>query len=434
MPATTETPPRFEMGVRIRFLASFLLQACLVAYASAGWLDVDRRGIALLMAAAGLNLGAYWLARSGPPHLVRLAHRLSPIWGVTTWALLTHWTGGAQVSLFVVGLWFEVLLATVGHSPRGIAALTAASTAALWIQELPFGIADTIGRLSLQSSFLVIFGLVGARIRRAWERNQAKISSRFGEQQARLIAIERKLEDAQNLAVLGAQTAQLGHALKNAVHNLRGFTALIERRSPSSATEQAELDGLKAAIDQLEVLALESLRPAPVPDTAPGPDPTPVASVGQSAPDVGQEAPSSLKEVVDGAALKVSRSYPEVNCRVLWSEGEPDLQVPRAVLDEVLSNLLKNSAESMQQGGEVTMRIQRSGDSCEIDVSDDGPGIPPGMADHIFRPGHTTKAEGHGMGLYLARELMEARGGGLTLGTNGTGASFRVRLPRAWEV
>ncbi|MFT5051807.1 MAG: signal transduction histidine kinase [Chlamydiales bacterium] len=429
MPPTSDTPPRFEMGVRIRFLASFLLQACLVAYALAGWLDVDRRGIALLMVAAGLNLGAFALARNGPAHLVRIAHRASPIWGVTTWALLTHWTGGAQVSLFVVGLWFEVLLATVGHSPRGIAVLTLASTAALWIQELSFGISDAIGRLSLQSSFLVLFGLVGARIRRSWERSQARISNRFGEQQARLVAIERKLEDAQNLAVLGAQTAKIGHALKNAVHNLRGFTALIERRNPTSPNEQAELDGLKAAIDQLEVLALESLRPA-----APASAPDPVSSPPVRAPEPGEEAPVALKEVVDDAALKISRCYPGVRCRVLWGEGELEMQVPRVLLDEVLSNLLKNSAESMQQRGEVTMRIERNGNGCAIDVIDQGPGIPPDMAEHIFRPGHTSKAAGHGMGLYLARELMEAQGGGLTLGSNGAGASFRVRLPRAWEV
>ena len=91
------------------------------------------------------------------------------------------------------------------------------------------------------------------------------------------------------------------------VHNLRGFLSLIER-SPHTGGEQAALEGLKESIDQLERLALEALRP----------------TNGGAAEETRD---GSLREVVDATTRELSRCYPNVRCRVLWSDVEEGLRV-----------------------------------------------------------------------------------------------------------
>jgi two-component system C4-dicarboxylate transport sensor histidine kinase DctB len=253
--------------------------------------------------------------------------------------------------------------------------------------------------------------------RRNWVQRQESFSTQLDQQERRLQTIEERLADAQTLADLGAQTARIGHGLKNAVHSLRGFSTLIERGKNTTAGDSAALRGLKDSIDQLEALALESLQPK-----------TPAAE--QVNGSSGEEADSDLRELLDTAAKELALGHPEVRCRIVWEEEQP-VRVPGRVLSEVLSNLLLNAAESMEHTGEVRIQVVRAGRSWEVQVSDDGPGIAAGMESRIFRPGHSTKASGHGMGLYLSRSLMESLGGALSLASSEAGASFRIALPES---
>ena len=82
----------------------------------------------------------------------------------------------------------------------------------------------------------------------------------------------------------------------------------------------------------------------------------------------------------------------------------------------------------------ITLSTARDGDSADLSVSDAGPGIPSEMLKEVFEPFFTTKPEGMGMGLSIARTIVEAHDGQL-LAQNRTsgGAIFRVRLPLAPE-
>jgi len=116
-------------------------------------------------------------------------------------------------------------------------------------------------------------------------------------------------------------------------------------------------------------------------------------------------------------------------------------------LSQVLTNLLVNAAEALPRRGpapasggdtaaepSITIRTFREGDLACVEVADTGPGVPPDLAERIFDPFFTTRAGsgGTGLGLWLARGIVEEEGGTINLSERpGGGAVFRIALPVA---
>jgi two-component system sensor kinase FixL len=101
----------------------------------------------------------------------------------------------------------------------------------------------------------------------------------------------------------------------------------------------------------------------------------------------------------------------------------------------VLINLMKNAAEAMEhsQRRELTVTIGKiAPDFVQVSVADTGPGISDEMAEKLFQPFVTTKANGMGMGLSICRGIIESHGSRLRLEPNpGGGALFRFNVPVA---
>lgn len=118
--------------------------------------------------------------------------------------------------------------------------------------------------------------------------------------------------------------------------------------------------------------------------------------------------------------------------------ADPHLRADPGQLKQVVINLVKNAAEAMPAGGTVILRTRtdrpgrtpRSPTVAVIEVSDNGPGIPPEVARRLFDPFFTTKASGTGLGLSIAARIIEKHGGTLeyTTGLN-RGTTFRILLP-----
>ena len=108
----------------------------------------------------------------------------------------------------------------------------------------------------------------------------------------------------------------------------------------------------------------------------------------------------------------------------------------RIQLQQVILNLVINAIDAMSgTAGEsriVSLRTSRVEDFAELSVSDHGPGIPIDRLKEVFEPFFTTKVEGMGMGLSIARTIVEAHDGQIfAANETGAGAVFRVRLPLA---
>jgi nitrogen fixation/metabolism regulation signal transduction histidine kinase len=111
----------------------------------------------------------------------------------------------------------------------------------------------------------------------------------------------------------------------------------------------------------------------------------------------------------------------------------PDVEVDADAdqVEQALINLLRNAADaSLETGGGVRVGWEASDRSVEIQVEDDGHGLPPSA--NLFVPFFTTKQQGSGIGLVLSRQIAEGHGGSLVLANRegGPGCVARLRLPR----
>jgi signal transduction histidine kinase len=99
-------------------------------------------------------------------------------------------------------------------------------------------------------------------------------------------------------------------------------------------------------------------------------------------------------------------------------------------LGHVIVNLLTNAVDAAGPGGQVEVTVERPGEAgCVVEVWDSGPGPAPAIARRLFQPFATGKADGVGLGLFVARQAAEAHGGTLNWRREGERTCFRVELP-----
>lgn len=117
----------------------------------------------------------------------------------------------------------------------------------------------------------------------------------------------------------------------------------------------------------------------------------------------------------------------------------PPVSGNRTLLEWGLENLVKNSIDALEgRGGRIILRVAPGAEpaTAVIEVADDGPGVPRALRKRIFETGVSTKAQGWGVGLSLARRIVEDYHGGsleLVSGEDAPGARFRITLPVAGD-
>jgi signal transduction histidine kinase len=101
-------------------------------------------------------------------------------------------------------------------------------------------------------------------------------------------------------------------------------------------------------------------------------------------------------------------------------------------MEQVVFNLVRNAIEAacdMSGGGRVVVRLRQDSQTT-LEVADNGSGVPEDLRPRLFTPFTTTRADGTGLGLALSQRLVERAGGEIALVDGGSGATFRVVLPR----
>ncbi len=142
-----------------------------------------------------------------------------------------------------------------------------------------------------------------------------------------------------------------------------------------------------------------------------------------------------MAEVIRETADYFRSRLPQTGVSIeIAEEIECNLLVPlnRELFGWVLENLIKNSLDALDdKGGRISLRCSSRGDKVVVDVADNGRGIGPRDRKHIFRPGFSTKKRGWGLGLSLARRIIEEYHGGrlfLKESVPGQGTTMRIIL------
>ena len=204
---------------------------------------------------------------------------------------------------------------------------------------------------------------------------------------AYLVATRRRLH-RERLAELGEMSAVLAHEIRNPLGTIKGYAQLARERSTGLASEL--LDPVVQETERLEKLVHDLLlfaRPEPSrPETIRWPD-----LAARLAP-----VPGNVRLQVDPAPGLTFRADPNA-------------------LVQILSNLIRNAAEALPEGGDVRVGAHASGEGVVITVEDNGPGLSPAARQHLFQPFFTTKSTGAGLGLPISHRLAAQLGGKLEL-------------------
>ena len=240
----------------------------------------------------------------------------------------------------------------------------------------------------------------------------------------RVEQLEERERLRDRLAAVGEMAAAIAHEVKNPLAGIEVMAGLLRRKIPEAPDAQAMLtDIIKEAkmANAIVQEVLDYVRPIRLQVER-----TSVADAVQSA--------LNLTET------KAARGSIEV--RVNVSQELPLIQGDQHQLTQLFTNLLINAYEAMEGKGLVVIRAEMvrldgeraAGDAgaeaVVVEVADDGPGMPPDVAEKVFDPFFTTKAQGSGLGLAIVRKIIDAHDGQIDLRTApGHGTAIRVTLP-----
>jgi signal transduction histidine kinase len=242
---------------------------------------------------------------------------------------------------------------------------------------------------------------LGEAVRRSMDERRLQIAKREAEQ---------RLSEQASLARLGEMAAVIAHEVKNPLAAVRGAVQVLGGRFATESRETKVVGEIIARIDALNDLVTSMLLFA----RPPQPRPTAIDVV----------------QLVEATAA-FARQDPNFGRVRMDVAGPPALVAADAELLKIaLGNLLINSAAAMGGTGIIRVAIESDAGTCRIAVIDQGPGIPPNVRERIFTPFFTTKARGTGLGLPIAKRLIEAHSGSLDVSCPSTGGTtMTVCLP-----
>jgi two-component system sensor histidine kinase HydH len=215
-------------------------------------------------------------------------------------------------------------------------------------------------------------------------------------------SLQADAERDRRLITLGEMSAVLAHEIRNPLAALKGHAQLLmERIGPDAGGKVERVVAEAKRLERLTEDLLRFVRSPQVERTATDP----VALLADAA------------EAVDPDRIALDTAHAPAR----WT-------LDGARLRQVLVNLLRNAMEASPEGAEAS--VGRENGSLVFRVRDHGAGLPAGEAERIFEPFYTTRAQGTGLGLAVARRIVEQHGGTLTAATHpGGGAEFRLAIP-----
>lgn len=147
-----------------------------------------------------------------------------------------------------------------------------------------------------------------------------------------------------------------------------------------------------------------------------------------------EPVPSSLNDVMDHVVDYMNRrTSQKVQMVKDFPTDDVIVRLNASLFEWVIENLCKNAVDAMEGAGRITLHVEETPQRAIIEVSDTGKGIRKKDIGNVFRPGFTTKKRGWGLGLSLAKRIVEEYHKGRIWVKNsevGRGTTFRIELPK----
>ncbi len=223
---------------------------------------------------------------------------------------------------------------------------------------------------------------------------------------------QTQMSRAEHLATLGELAAGLAHEIRNPLAGIAGVIDVIDCQLPDSSPSREVLAEVKQEIGHINRIVsdlLETARPQP--------------------PDFRRADLNATAEHAVIFARQQALSKP-IGINLVRCDDLPLVDHDSRQIHQVLLNLLLNAIQAIDGPGWVRVELGRRDGAAEVRVADSGRGIAPENVGNIFRPFFTTKGEGTGLGLSLARRIVEDHGGKIEVFSRvGYGSEFIVLLP-----
>ncbi len=230
-----------------------------------------------------------------------------------------------------------------------------------------------------------------------------------------IAATRARLAQSEKLAALGQLATAIAHEVRNPLAVIRSAAqGVAETAGPTDQGVRRACGFITDEIDRLSSVVTSLLAFARPPQLQPR---------DVAVPELLDRAATLAREELDARDVRFVRR----------AAGDlPALRADPDLVCQVLLGLLSNGAEAAGAGGEVRLEARAVDGRVELSVADSGPGVPSDLRDRVFDPFFTTRPRGTGLGLAVARQIVEAHGGQIAVGDGPRGgARFVVRLPAA---
>ncbi len=213
-----------------------------------------------------------------------------------------------------------------------------------------------------------------------------------------------------HLKEMNLAAAGLAHETRNPLNLIRGMAQMISRQP--SAPEEIR-DRSKAIMDEADRVTAQLNE-----------------FINYSRPREVRRGAVSFNKVAGEIARALALDAEDKQIQIEVPDGELMIEADDPLLRQVLFNLLLNAVQAVAVGGHITVaaRVLEGGDEVEIEVRDDGPGVPPGQRTEIFKPYVTMHQNGTGLGLAIVQQIVSAHGWEIACAANAPhGAAFIIR-------
>jgi len=230
------------------------------------------------------------------------------------------------------------------------------------------------------------------------------------------IEIERlhrtQMSRAEHLATLGEMATGLAHEIRNPLAGIAGVIEIIGRDLPATSPARSVVKDVRQEIARINHIVTDLLHTA-------RPHPPKVRK-------------SDLNTTVEHAVMlgRQQALAKSVEIALHKDSSLPEVEHDSDQIHQVLLNLLLNALQAIDANGKITVTVRPLGTTAVVEVADNGRGILPDHLPNIFRPFYTTKGDGTGLGLSLARRIVEDHHGRIDVSSAvGKGSTFAVILP-----